>query len=46
MKKTKLVVSLLALVVHLIARGGLGVLLLGILLAAVITPLLFADVAC
>ena len=40
MKKNQLIIGILALAVHLIARGGLGVILLAILLATIFTPLL------
>ena len=33
-----MIMGMMALIVHLIARGGLGLLILGILLVAVLTP--------
>ncbi len=38
MRKTGMIMGMMALIVHLIARGGLGLLILGILLVAVLTP--------
>ena len=42
MKKLSIITGVVALIVHLVARGGLGIILLGILLATVFTPLLTA----
>ena len=40
MKKIQIVLGLLALLVHLVTRGGIAVILLGVIIGALLVPLL------
>ena len=42
MKKIQLVLGLLALLVHVITRGGIAVILLGVIIGALLVPTLAA----
>ena len=40
MKKIQIILGLLALLVHLVTRGGIAVILLGVIIGALLVPLL------
>ncbi|MDR9500202.1 MAG: hypothetical protein RI601_00235 [Desulfurivibrionaceae bacterium] len=42
MRRFQLILGLLALVIHLVARGGMAVILLGIIIGALLMPTLTA----
>ncbi|MEN8139700.1 MAG: hypothetical protein ABFR97_00575 [Thermodesulfobacteriota bacterium] len=43
MDSVKKIMGLVALLLHLIARGGLGLLLLGVIIGALLTPMLAQE---